>query len=412
MVKPGDIAVVFPFTLADYGLPYEEPDDLCIVDVMRKVVVMIEENKGLLLDMENKACIITKPREVEVHAMIPKPNGSIRELKKIERDPVPLIKTKSIRVMTMTGAKSGQKAYDATAITSISSQLKKQPIKRGLFGIVPTTSDERNTNKKTKASFDSQHPTIIKSQNVDLSNESVLSAMTCVELFQLCDHYKLDIPKRSKKSFMVDSLLKHGMERVHRSNSATTTSSGPAVHSVNSSATSSMNLTKTISQLFREETKDLKSSLLNEITTQIHNVSKTPTYVGNTNALAEHDELIATRATLQAMLEQKQDSKETFKEHLNMFKQVSEIAKDPLMESIKLHSEQMVSLSSSNLQLRQQQSTSIALPQAQLQHQSIYPPSCMQYAPHQRFFEQHQFSRMMNPWHQQHHEQNATVRSI
>ena len=187
----------------------------------------------------------------------------------------------------------------------------------------------------------------------DLSSEAALSGMSCEGLLQMLNRFNIDVPPRSRKSVLVHALLNH------RGASRSRASESKYEHSVASSSktdteqtvASSIRVIKAdITNMFKEEVKELRSSLINGIKSMKSNNNPI-----DVDAMPEHDELIQTKAKLDAMLDHKKETKVILQEHLDMFTQVSNIAKEPLMECIKLHSQQMVSLSSNILTQQHQQ---------------------------------------------------------
>jgi len=187
----------------------------------------------------------------------------------------------------------------------------------------------------------------------DLSSEAALSGMSCEGLLQMLNRFNIEVPPRSRKSVLVHALLNH------RGASRSRASESKYEHSVASSSktdteqtvASSIRVIKAdITNMFKEEVKELRSSLINGIKSMKSNNNPI-----DVDAMPEHDELIQTKAKLDAMLDHKKETKVILQEHLDMFTKVSNIAKEPLMECIKLHSQQMISLSSNILTQQHQQ---------------------------------------------------------
>lgn len=406
MLNPADIKRVFPFTLTDNGLPYEQPHELNIVNVMRKVgIILGESNTDLLLSMEKTACGVD---EHTVNTASLKKPANVSASKHLGSLPM---KPKSIRGMALPAGNSKATKSCAKVTKALAPPAQRNKSKRVAETEPPVDNHTAKSFKKAKPHSDIQTLHATK-QNTFLRSESALSAMTNVELAQLCDRFSIDVPLKSKKSILVQALLnyrddgaRHHREKIEsRSEHVFAFSDDePTVAIVTSTKATKAD----VNHIFREEAKEFTKSLLNDIKNM-----KSFNKPIDVTAEPEHDELIRTKATLMEMVEQKKASKEMFQEHLDMFTKVTAIAKEPLLECIKIHSQQMVSLSS-NLHVPHQQylQQAIAPPpfsssyNQQTVPQATNPPAALissqQYTPYQQYFVQEQLnSNMPHPWHQ------------
>jgi len=378
MVKSSDMKAMFPFSLTDDSLPYEEPNHQCIVQVMQKVVVMIgEQNKELLLSLEQYA----RAESSDDKSLNPLNIFSNRTLKSKDCNALLSQKAKSIRVMTKAGTSKVSKILPPKVT---SEQIRRKTANKRVVAdahqLITSTDDRILKSSKTRSG---RHHTA-SSHHGYLNSESAFSNMTCAELLQLCNRFSIDIPPRSKKSNMVEALLNHGTTHHNPSPPLSKASdSGSAQLDMYTTPASSLKVIKAdINNMFREEAEVIKTTILNDI----HKSMKGNKQI-QVEPLQEHDELIETKAQLKELLQQKQESKAIFQDHLDMFTKVSNIAKEPLMECIKLHSQQMVSLSSNLISQHNHQQNqfvvSHTVPQTnngQEQSTAFLPPS---YASHQ-----------------------------
>ena len=211
MVNPSDITDVFPFTLLDNGLPYEQPEQKYVVALMWKVAVLIgEEHKEFLQTMEK----VVTSKDVIVNDLDDKTNSRSKKSNKATvRTALPL-KTKSVRVMTLAGSsKVGTHQSAAGNVSSTNaSALKQSNVRSNKKRVSSRMIEDDAPLPITNKLLPKQHESIKKTAPPahDCPTESALMVMTNAELLQLCNRFKVEVPIRCKKSVMVDGLLNRG----------------------------------------------------------------------------------------------------------------------------------------------------------------------------------------------------------